>query len=157
MLSMSNVQRQTSTAIMQPVTLATTCWLAGGVYYKGFVNALKPMPVPGVATPEEVAAFDPWESVRVEWDVTARDEDKFQVRTAVACFTCSLRCRGAPEGLRLLRSGRHRILLVHAAVGEPLGDRARPGGGRHLGGEAAACCRGRGPRSSCCPRQGPQV
>lgn len=51
---------------------------SGGVYYKGFVNAVKPMPVPGVATPEEVAAFDPWESVRVEWDVTARDEDKFQ-------------------------------------------------------------------------------
>lgn len=55
---------------------------AGGVYYKGFVNTVKPAPLPNMSTPETVAAYDPWESVRVEWDVTARDEDKFQVPPA---------------------------------------------------------------------------
>jgi hypothetical protein len=55
---------------------------AGGVYYKGFVNTVKPAPLPNMSTPETVAAYDPWESVRVEWDVTARDEEKFQVLLA---------------------------------------------------------------------------
>jgi hypothetical protein len=61
---------------------------AGGVYYKGFVNTVRPAPVPGVSTPEEVAAYDPWESVRVEWDVTARDEEKFQVPLAAFRAVC---------------------------------------------------------------------
>ena len=61
---------------------------AGGVYYKGFVNTVRPAPVPGVSTPEEVAAYDPWESVRVEWDVTARDEEKFQVPLAILSPVC---------------------------------------------------------------------
>jgi hypothetical protein len=61
---------------------------AGGVYYKGFVNTVKPAPLPNMSTPETVAAYDPWESVRVEWDVTARDEEKFQVLLA--------HCSGGP-------------------------------------------------------------
>ncbi len=52
---------------------------AGGVYYKGTVLDARVPPTAGLASPDELAAFDPWESVRVEWDVTARDEERIQV------------------------------------------------------------------------------
>ena len=68
-----------SAAAAQPIVQLDELHAAGGVYYKGFVNTVKPAPLPSMSAPETIAAYDPWESVRVEWDVTARDEDKFQV------------------------------------------------------------------------------
>lgn len=58
---------------------------AGGVYYKGTVLDARVPPTAGLASPDELAAFDPWESVRVEWDVTARDEERIQVSLKYAC------------------------------------------------------------------------
>lgn len=55
--------------------------------------------MPGVSTAEEFAAYDPWESVRVEWDVTARDEDKFQVIALLSQLLWHAHLRHCSEGL----------------------------------------------------------
>lgn len=67
--------------------------MAGGVYYKGTVVGARAPPVAGLAAPELLVAFDPWESVRVEWDVTARDEERIQVHRSCSAASSS---RNAP-------------------------------------------------------------
>lgn len=44
-------------------------WCAAGVYYKGVVISVRGPP-PLTAPLEEREAYDPWESVRVEWDAS---------------------------------------------------------------------------------------